>query len=99
MRHTRHIPKWRLWVLIGIYISILGVLGNLLIHPPKVKTNVDCNKVMALWNQYEGQAAIAAFNNQDAKSKLLRKDYDRLVMGPGHICFPSQLIDYIVQNP
>ena len=95
----KHIPKWRLWTLIGIYISILVVLGNLLLHPPVSKIKVDCHKAMALWNQYEGQAAISAFSGQDNKAKFLRKDYDRLVLYNAPSCFPKDLKDYIIQNP
>ena len=90
--------KIRLWLLIGIYISLIGILGSLLIsHHSRPK--LDCTKAMASWNYYEGQAAIEAFKGRDMNSQILKGDYERLVMGDQKACFPTQLVEYIKNNP
>lgn len=69
----------------------------LIVVKPKAGT-VDCVKVLKLWDYYEGEAAIATFKGEDMKAKLLKSDYLRLVMGPAKVCFPTELVDYLVQN-
>jgi hypothetical protein len=92
------IPKWRIIVLICLYVIILGVLGNLLISPPVSKFKVDCKKAMAAWNYDLGQAGIASLSGQDKKATALKNDYENLVLKFAPSCFPAGLKDYLIQN-
>ena len=98
MRQVKHIAKWKLWLMIIIYVITIGLVGDLLINPPAPKLNIDCKKAMSLWNYDVGQLTLANLVGDTKKSKQLKSDYERLVLSRYGACFPSQLVDFIFAN-
>lgn len=93
----KHIATWKLVVWMMLLLTMLGLTTTaLVVVKPEVK--IDCDKAMAQWNFFEGQASIAAFKGDEISKIQLQNRYKALVTGPNRVCFPPDLITFITSN-
>ena len=85
-------PRIVLWMV--FLLMLVSALGYEVFH---VKPSpVDCVKAMNQWNYDVGQLAIADVLKDTKKSDELQRAYDKLVLSASGVCFPPQLIDFVV---